>query len=79
VEKVIQKAPGDQTKPIGIDALIEAAPDSSPEPTPSPAPMLNPEPVGKEEKKTEEPPKNDFHDDPLIKAALEVFKGRLIT
>ncbi len=79
VEKVIPKAPGDQTKPIGIDALIEAAPDSSPEPTPSPAPMLNPEPVGKEEKKTEEPPKNDFHDDPLIKAALEVFKGRLIT
>ena len=78
-EKVIPKAPGDQAKPVGIDALIEAAPDSSPEPTPSPAPMLNPEPVGKEAKETEEPPKNDFHDDPLIKAALEVFKGRLIS
>ena len=78
-EKVIPKAPGDQAKPVGIDALIEAAPDSSPEPTPSPAPMLNPEPVGKEAKETEEPPKNDFHDDPLIKAALEIFKGRLIS
>ncbi|MDB4353721.1 DNA polymerase III subunit gamma/tau [Akkermansiaceae bacterium] len=67
--------------PIGIDALIEAAPEvaSKPEPSPVEAPRLNPEPVVTEEKETEEATKNDFHDDPLIKAALEVFKGRLIT
>lgn len=64
----------------GIDALIAAAPEEAIDPTPAPA--LNPEPTQAppdEEEKTETPLNNDFHDDPLIKAALEVFKGRLIS
>ncbi|MDA8967494.1 DNA polymerase III subunit gamma/tau [Akkermansiaceae bacterium] len=79
VEKTTERAMADKPKPVGIDALIEAAPEVAVQPEPEPAPALNPDPVAAEKKETEEPPKNDFHDDPLIKAALEVFKGRLIS
>lgn len=64
----------------GIDALIAAAPEEAIDPAPTPA--LFPDPTlapPAEEEKAETPMDNDFHDDPLIKAALEVFKGRLVS
>lgn len=73
-------APDPAPAATGIDALIAAAPEEAYDPTP--APMLNPEStpaLPTEEKKTETPVNNDFHDDPLIKEALEIFKGRLIS
>lgn len=63
-----------------IDNLIASAPDEAIEPEPV---RLNPGPAAPaaEEKSPEEPevPESDFHDDPLIKEALKVFKGRLIS
>ena len=63
-----------------IDNLIASAPEEAIEPEPV---RLNPGPAAPaaEEKSPEEPeaPESNFHDDPLIKEALKVFKGRLIS
>ncbi|MEN8693651.1 MAG: DNA polymerase III subunit gamma/tau [Akkermansiaceae bacterium] len=67
--------------PSGIDALIAAAPEQAVDPTPAPEPEIGAasETKAPEKEKTEEPIQNDFHEDPLIKEALEIFKGRLIS
>ncbi|MGC6567083.1 MAG: DNA polymerase III subunit gamma/tau [Akkermansiaceae bacterium] len=60
-----------------IDQLIAKAPEQAVEPEPV---RLNPEPTpAPEEPKAEEPEPEteEFHEDPLIKEALKVFKGRL--
>ena len=63
-----------------IDRLMQTAPDEredEPEPIPSPsaqAKKAEPEPKAKTP-----PPADDFHKDPLIKDAVEVFKGKLKT
>ncbi|MGJ8694775.1 MAG: DNA polymerase III subunit gamma/tau [Verrucomicrobiaceae bacterium] len=76
-----QRAKAEETPAVGIDALIAAAPEVPVMPDPEPV-KLNPEPeaarIPSEDTPAEEP-ENDFHDDPLIKEALEVFKGRLIS
>lgn len=74
------------SKPIDFEALIAAAPEVSPNPEPAPLPP-------KQEVKQEVPPEEDqksskeeehaqlneeFYKDPLIKQALEIFKGRIV-
>lgn len=69
----------DTQPPSGIDALIAAAPEEAFDPSPEPEPSADAEPAPIEEEKSDEVLANEFHDDPLIQDALEVFKGRLIS
>ena len=62
-----------------IDRLMQDAPDEreeEPEPVPSATPAKKAEP---EAKAKTPPPADDFHEDPLIKDAVEIFKGKLKT
>lgn len=64
---------------IDFDALIAAAPETSPEPEP-PVVQKQPEPVVEEEPEAEEEAVDtdeQFYQDPLIQEALEIFKGRI--
>lgn len=63
----------------GIDALIAAAPEKPIHPASAPEARVEAPSKPVAEEKVEEPVENDFHEDPLIKKALEVFKGRLIS
>lgn len=67
--------------PIDFDALIAAAPEESPEPEPAPpvAPTKKSElvPEKQEEEKVNQIDEA-FYEDPLIKEALTLFKGRLV-
>jgi len=66
--------------PSGLDAMIASAPDGplteiqSPQAT-APAPRLNPEPTPQPEEAA--PAEDEFHQDPLIKKALEIFQGTI--
>ena len=58
---------------------MQDAPDEreeEPEPVPSLTPAKKAEP---EAKAKTPPPADDFHEDPLIKDAVEIFKGKLKT
>ena len=56
------------------DAPDEREDEPEPEPTPQAAAQKKAE--APPEQKTA-PPADDFHDDPLIKDAVEIFKGKL--
>lgn len=66
-----------------LNRLMESAPEKSPEPEPIPEPKKKPA----ENKKSESPShaenmkkaQEDFHNDPLIKDALEMFEGTLVS
>ncbi|MEO5712601.1 MAG: DNA polymerase III subunit gamma/tau [Luteolibacter sp.] len=65
-----------------FDSLIDAAPEVSEMPTPEPPPWKNEKPA--EEAKPATPPPappvdDTFHSDPLIKAALEKFAGKVLS
>ncbi|MDQ8189622.1 DNA polymerase III subunit gamma/tau [Roseibacillus persicicus] len=64
-----------------IERLMQDAPDErEDEPEPEPAPSAATQAPQKEEPAAEakpQPPADDFHNDPLIKDAIEVFKGKL--
>lgn len=61
-----------------LDRLMVDAPDERPEdPTPEPT-ATAPEPENSEPAKASTPPPaDDFHNDPLIRDAVEIFKGKL--
>lgn len=73
-----------ETKPAStnmsaIDRLMQDAPDEredEPEPEPTPQAAAQKKAEAPPEQKTA-PPADDFHDDPLIKDAVEIFKGKL--
>ncbi len=74
--------PSEDSEAMGLDALIAAAPETAPEvetPTqPTPAPPKKQEPQAKTTPEpAPEPEEDDFHEDPLIQKALEIFKGTL--
>ena len=80
-EPEIQPATAPPEKQLsGLDAMIANAPDGplteiqTPQ-VAEPAPRLNPTPEPKAE--PEVPAENEFHQDPLIKKALEIFKGTI--
>ena len=73
--------PAPQEKNIGLDALIANAADgpatSIPQPQAvTPAPQLNPAPTA-EPTPEANPAEDEFHQDPLIQKALEIFEGTL--
>ncbi|MDP0489641.1 MAG: DNA polymerase III subunit gamma/tau [Verrucomicrobiota bacterium JB023] len=85
-EKPVEKKPSPR-KPgsalSALDRLMEDAPEVREE-EPEPAPAAAPEPQAKKEPETKPteatptaPPEEDFHKDPLIQDALEIFKGKL--
>jgi len=59
-----------------LNALLESAPDEDPDPPPKPKPT----PKKQKEDPKPEPPTlpHDFHDDPLVNKALELFKGKIV-
>ena len=66
--------------PSGLDAMIASAPDGplteiqTPQAA-APAPKLNPTPTPEPEPKA--PAEDEFHQDPLIQKALEIFEGTI--
>jgi DNA polymerase-3 subunit gamma/tau len=73
------QTPAPQEENIGLDALIANAADGPateiPQPqAATPAPQLNPVPTPEPEAEAAE---DEFHQDPLIQKALEIFEGTL--
>jgi len=75
-------APATKRTPITsrLDSLIEAAPEVSEPVAPPPAPAA-PKPVPQPAPPPPAPtkPAEDFHNDPLIHSALEIFRGRIVS
>ncbi len=70
-----------------LNRLMESAPEKSPEPEPIPEPKKETSSAPAGDKKPESPShaenvkkaQEDFHNDPLIKDALEMFEGTLVS
>jgi DNA polymerase-3 subunit gamma/tau len=79
-EEVTSAAPA-QEKLSPIDRLMQEAPEEredEPVPEKASAPQPKPESVAETVAKTKTaPPADDFHNDPLIQDAVEIFKGKL--
>ena len=68
---------GEENGARRLDALIDKAPEQDPEPAPAPAAETAKTAEPPAEEAPAEPEKDAFHDDPLIKKAIEMFKGKL--
>lgn len=61
-----------------IDRLMQDAPEErEDEPEPEPSPQAAQKTAEAQPEKKVAPPADDFHEDPLIKDAVEIFKGKL--
>ena len=76
-------SPPQEKKPVdknmsAIDRLMQDAPEErEDEPEPEPSPQAVQKTAEAQPEKKVAPPADDFHEDPLIKDAVEIFKGKL--